>query len=60
MIYIKTDMKEIPKGCLGCREVRTNDFRGYYLCNETGRNVKTHLKARPDWCPLVELKEESK
>lgn len=48
MIYIKTNMPEMPKSCYDC-ECRMRDGE----CVLTG----DFADIRPDWCPLVEKKE---
>ena len=71
MIYIKTDMKEMPKGCARqhakmCpffkREEFLQDLKGYFsVCKANrgaGWKVITDLESRPAWCPLIEKKEE--
>lgn len=65
-IYIKTTMRKMPKSCTKChyrrwigwrRKGDTNDS----VCGGKANNVrlgKTLISTeRPDWCPLVEIKE---
>jgi hypothetical protein len=64
MIVIKTDMPEMPEGCAingkWCdgyiRERRNGCTREWCIC---GKKVsKKDMKIRPEWCPLVEVKED--
>ena len=53
-IYIKTEMKELPKRCVECelRESKTQ------ICTATGEKTSYDNRQMmcPAWCPLVELK----
>lgn len=51
MIYIKTNMPEMPKNCQEC------SAEIYGCCVIKAENVLGFKKNRPDWCPLVEKKE---
>lgn len=53
MIYIKTEMPDMPKGCLQCDEYLKE------TCKKEGSCVANYKYKRPSWCPLVEM-EESK
>ena len=60
LIVIKTDMKELPKGCVYCSSVI--DGRCYvYTCRYANRGLGNNFKeiptTRPEWCPLMEIKE---
>lgn len=59
MIVIKTDLKEMPKGCGECTHEDVSD-NGFYFCKAVNRlDDKTlkYEKCRPGWCPLIEIKE---
>ena len=62
MIYKKTEMKEMPKGCLVCSYFEAEDTSicaGY--CNgEVICNCECSEEKRYDRCPLVEVKENKK
>ena len=55
MIYIKTNMTEMPKSCLGC-PVNDENF-DCLIAQENVFEFCLHNKPRPVWCPLVEIKE---
>ena len=60
MIYIKTEMKGKPYGCETC--AFSHDTNGIYgICTAKIQRIDVmDYKRRPDWCPLVEIKEETK
>lgn len=59
MIYVKTNMKEMPKGCGKCDlSYPDNTDPGGYVNCEAKLKIFGNDR-RPDWCPLVEFKEES-
>ena len=54
LIVIKTELKKLPKGCFECPE------KGIIRCRRTMELIATHLEpfsVRPEWCPLMEIKE---
>lgn len=61
MIYIKTDMTEMPKGCSWVELIF--DFGAIRLCpykngkhcvvSKEHKEVAKHNCKRPDWCPLI-------
>lgn len=52
MIVVKTNMKEIPKNCDKC------PFYSEYLVWCFASNRASYLNPIPDWCPLIEVKDE--
>ena len=61
MIYIKTEMKQMPKGCKECKNHRNSSGIGfdYNLCGLSTKEIKL-TNTRPDWCPLIEIEEKPK
>lgn len=67
-VYVKTTMKELPDCCFRCRYCE-RDYKfglGKYRCDaQRGRKDFRQIQInvfvrRPRWCPLAEIKEESK
>lgn len=61
MIYIETNMKEMPKGCDDCNGV-VDGYHSIYACsyalNRKLENEKLEFpKTRPEWCPLKSIND---
>ena len=60
MIVIKTEMKELPKRCSECSALIEENY-GDLTCgggNSFGYGKDTLPEIRPEWCPLIEVKDE--
>jgi len=59
LIVIKTDMKEMPKGCADCLKCEYKFVVGKNLCVDypQGGYMSNKPLTRPEWCPLMEIKE---
>ena len=57
MIAVKTDLKEMPKGCGECKRNCKSRFSDSSACRETGNSTSNSKDRRPLWCPLIEIKE---
>jgi len=57
MIYIKTNMTEMPKSCQECEVCAKSRFDNSQVCRKTGESTTHYQTERPLWCPLVEIKE---
>lgn len=56
MIYIKTDMLEMPNSCDDC-PLEAYGANGTYYCEIPGHGTIEHKANRPCWCPLVEKED---
>jgi len=59
MIAIKTDMRKMPEMCASCPLcIAKSD--GHGMCSLDSREgIENICDKRPDWCPLVEVKDLS-
>jgi len=70
MIVIKTDLKEMPKGCASPQKKmcpffkhfeKVREAEGYFpVCKANrgaGYKIVEDIKTCPEWCPLIEIKE---
>jgi hypothetical protein len=55
MIYIETDMKEMPSKCGECAVCVKSMFTESAACRYEGKNVKRDSK--PLWCPLKSIND---
>jgi len=58
MIVIKTDMKELPKNCMCCENhiaLWNGTEIGINYCQTKRLTENQVIKARPSWCPLMEI-----
>ena len=62
MIVAKTRMKEIPKYCCECELLGDDSglfgqYEIYDYCGVTSKKIDD-VVFKPDWCPLIEVKDD--
>lgn len=66
MIVVKTQLNSIPQDCNGCCFIRNDSaafgsYSSWYdsldYCELTKREIN-NIYLIPDWCPLIEVKDD--
>ena len=57
LIVIKTDLKSMPEGCCDCAFENIDESSEFHCTAFNNKDTSDFYYTRPEWCPLMEIKE---